>query len=80
MDEESDDATPVEMAWSLEREALDAMCSRSLVRLVDTGVVGQIMDLYVSVRDGKCRRIAVLNPTDGRVHHLDLVPGIVEYQ
>lgn len=65
--------------WKLDSEALDALCKRSPVRVVELGLEGQIMELYISARDSTRRRIAVLNPKDGRVHHFDLVPGVVEY-
>lgn len=74
-----DAAAHLRMRFCVETQALDAMCHRSPVRLVELNVVGQIMELYVSARDSTCRRIAVLDPKDGRVHHVDLVPGAVEY-
>lgn len=70
---------PPPLRFCVEHNALEAMCTRSPVRLVEGDVVGVIMELYVSARDATCRRIAVLNPKDGRVHHVDLVPGGVEY-
>lgn len=63
---------------TLEEQALAAMCSRRSVRLVDSGAVGVITEIYVSCVGADQRRIAV-READGRVEHADLTYGAVEY-
>lgn len=65
--------------YTLEERALEALCARSDVRLVESGVIGRIKDICDSdVKEG-VRRIGVLEYVGRRMHWVDLTSGVVEY-
>lgn len=65
--------------YTIEEWALAALCDRTPVRIVDTGVVGTVDEIYVSVLDPRQQRRVRVTETDGRVHHLDLTYGALEH-
>lgn len=65
--------------YTIEERALAALCDRTSVKIVDTGVVGMIDEIYVSVLDPRQQRRVRVTETNGRVHHLDLTYGALEH-
>lgn len=62
---------------TLEELALDRLCSAESVTLAD-GTEGVITQLYASCATPNLRRVGLVDK-DGRVHHVDLTYGAVNF-